>query len=99
MRSAVLVQLDVNFTPEDLARWYHAESGRDVIIMIRACPVRISRCPREHVCWWPEGGRRVTEPLEKAMRRLQTLQETKRIEPRVTRYNVDANDIHHAVAV
>ena len=93
MTSALFVQLDVNFAPEDLVHWYHAESVSNVIIIaIRACPVQIRRCPREHVCWWPEGGHAKTEPLGKAVRRLQTLQETKRIEPRVTKYNYDAHD-------
>ena len=100
MTSALSVELDVNFSPEDLVRWYHDESDSDMlIIMIRACPVRISRFPRAYVYWSPEGGSGMMEPLEKAIRRLQTLQETKRPAPRVTCYIDDAKDVQQTVTV
>ncbi|MDH3601611.1 MAG: hypothetical protein OEU26_18520 [Candidatus Tectomicrobia bacterium] len=78
MTSARGVRLGVNFEPEDLVGWYHATSGSDIAITIscRTGTVQISRRQKEQVFWWPEGGRGVTEPLEKAVSRLQMLRDT-----------------------
>lgn len=79
MKFAHCVRLGVNFEPEDLVDWYHAVSGSEVAMISipsRAGAVQIRRRPRKHVFWCPEGGRGVTEPLEKAVSRLKMLQDT-----------------------
>lgn len=78
MTWARCVCLGVDFEPEDLVRWYHVSPNGEVVIIAissRVSRVQIRRCPRDHVFWWPEGGRGVTEPLEKAVNRLRMLRE------------------------
>jgi hypothetical protein len=80
MSADLVVQLDVNFAPEDLIPWYHDDSENPVLVlMVRNCPVQIRRCCGAHIHWWPEGGHGWTEPLEKTVNRLQMLQETRRM--------------------
>ncbi len=79
MTFAHCVRLGVNFEPEDLMDWYHAVSDSEVAIIaipFRAGAVQIRRRPRKYIFWCPEGGRGVTESLEKAVSRLQMLQDT-----------------------
>lgn len=79
MKFAHCVRLGIDFEPEDLVDWYNAASGNDIAVIItiaaRASDVQIRRCPRNCIFWLPEGGRGVTEPLEKAVRRLKMLRE------------------------
>ena len=72
----IAVQLDVDFVPENLRSWYYGSANSILIIIIRDCPVRISRASREHIHWRPEGARGWTEPLEKTVKRLRTLQKS-----------------------
>jgi hypothetical protein len=79
----VYAQLGINFVPEDLRFWYHDDLTQPVLtVVIRDCPVRIRRYPREHIHWCPEGSHGWTEPLEKALSRLHMLQEPKRMTSR-----------------
>jgi hypothetical protein len=92
-------QIDVNFVPEDLIPWYHDDSVPPVLVLIvRNCPVQISRCSREHVQWWPAGGRGWTEPLEKTLKRLHMFQETSRITSKPTPYDHNMNGAAHTVS-
>jgi hypothetical protein len=40
----------------------------------RACTLQLIACPNNLICWWPEGGRGVSVPLEDSVQRLAMLQ-------------------------
>ena len=70
-------QLNNNFLPSDLTAWHRNTQPGDMAIIAlpgRDCKVQLIRGYRESVCWWPEGGRSMTIPLENAMARLAMLQ-------------------------
>jgi hypothetical protein len=74
----VQYRLDEDFKPDDLTTWYHrTEPGNMAVITLpnRACKVQLIRGRRDHVCWWPEGGRSVTIPVENAIARLSMFQQ------------------------
>ena len=88
----VCAQLGIDFVPEDLRFWYHDDLTQPVLtVVIRDCPVRIRRCPREHIHWCPEGSHGWTEPLEKALSRLHMLQEPKRMKSRDVQFGHHPN--------
>ncbi len=75
------LRLDETFHPEDAAAWYrNAEVGDRILIDLpgRACALQLMACPNQLVCWWPEGGRGVSIPLEQVAPRLEMLSNVRR---------------------
>lgn len=68
--------LQSNFTPRDVVRWYDVAAVGDAAIITipsRVSTLQLLRTPNNFVHWWPEGGRGVTVSLEDAVRRLEML--------------------------
>ena len=66
-------RLRENFAPQDVVGWCRdAEPGEMISVALpgRASSVRLIRGMNECVCWWPEGGRSLTVPIEDAVQRL-----------------------------
>ena len=68
--------LDDDLTMGNLRHWYRVAAIDDAAVIVMpsdSYTIRLLRCDRECVHWWPYGGRGVTVPLENAMLRLQML--------------------------
>lgn len=73
----VQYRLDEDFKPYDVTSWYHQAKPGDIAVITlpnRACKVQLIRGYRDSVCWWPEGGRSMTMPVENAISRLSMFQ-------------------------
>ena len=73
----VQYRLDVDFKPYDVTTWYHHTAPGDMAVIKlpnRTCKVQLIRDSRDHVCWWPEGGRSMTISVENAIARLSMFQ-------------------------
>jgi hypothetical protein len=71
------VRLGGNFLPKDVVTWYHrSEVGDRVLIELpgRTCRLQLIARPHTMICWWPEGGRGGSMPLEQTVQRLAMLQ-------------------------
>lgn len=76
--AAETFRLGGDFFPEDVVTWYHSSEVRDRVHLElpgRTCTLQLIACPNNLICWWPEGGRGVSVPLEDSVRRLAMLQD------------------------
>jgi hypothetical protein len=74
--ASMYFNLQSNFTPRDVMRWYDVAAVGDAAIITipsRVSTLQLLRTPNNFVHWWPEGGRGVTVSLEDAVRRLEML--------------------------
>jgi hypothetical protein len=77
--TATYFALDQDFRVSNLRRWYAVAAPNDTAVIVvppDSYTIRLLRCDRDYVHWWPHGGRGVTVPLEDAVLRLQMLQQT-----------------------
>lgn len=75
--ATVQYRLDDDFKPYDVTAWFRSTEPGDIAVITlpnRKCKVQLIRGYRDTVCWWPEGGRSLTIPVENAISRLAMFQ-------------------------